>query len=194
MVGFAPSARSSTSRARTASARVMSADIEIWNAGACHASVIRRATVRRRELSSTTSTSPGASATAAVGAGAAAARSTSSATMRPSGPVPVKLVSSIPRSRAIRRASGEALTLSPSRRSSLATVCCKVSDGGDSRFASGFAAASGAGVSSGTDSPCSPITAIVFPTSTSPSEIAILSSTPDASASTSWVTLSVSSS
>ena len=46
-----------------------------------------------------------------------AARSTSSATMRPSGPVPVSPASSTPRSRAIRRASGEALTRSRRRRS-----------------------------------------------------------------------------
>ena len=45
-----------------------------------------------------------------------------------------------------------------------------------------------------TSSPSSPITAIVLPTSTSPSETAIFSRTPDASASTSCVTLSVSSS
>src|SRR5262249_4808793 len=46
----------------------------------------------------------------------------------------------------------------------------------------------------GTSSPCSPITATVWPTSTSPSATAILSRTPDASASTSCVTFSVSSS
>ena len=45
-----------------------------------------------------------------------------------------------------------------------------------------------------TSSPCSPMTAIVLPTSTSPSSTAIFSRTPDASASTSCVTLSVSSS
>ena len=45
-----------------------------------------------------------------------------------------------------------------------------------------------------TSSPCSPITATVRPTSTSPSWTAILSRTPEASASTSWVTFSVSSS
>ena len=59
---------------------------------------------------------------------------------------------------------------------------------------SALRAAPASGASSATSSPCWPITAIVFPTSTSPSEIAILSSTPEASASTSCVTLSVSSS
>src|SRR5439155_269740 len=47
---------------------------------------------------------------------------------------------------------------------------------------------------SGTDSPGSPMKAIVVPTGTSPSGTAILSSTPAASASTSCVTFSVSSS
>ena len=179
-----------------ASARVMSADIEIWKAGACQASVIRRATVRRSEVSGTTSASNGGAGTAAAGAGAAAARSTSSATMRPSGPVPWSEESSTPRSRAIRRASGEALIRPPPRPSDLATVCCKVWAAGAARFASGFAGSSGAGAgaSSGTDSPSWPIRAIVRPTSTSPSSTAMRSRTPDASASTSWVTLSVSSS
>src|SRR5207302_10171068 len=51
-----------------------------------------------------------------------------------------------------------------------------------------------ASAGSSTFSPASPITAIVLPTSTSPSWTEIFSNTPDASASTSWVTLSVSSS
>jgi hypothetical protein len=50
----------------------------------------------------------GAGAVAAA-AGCACARSTSSATMRPSGPVPRICARSTPRSRAMRRASGEAL-------------------------------------------------------------------------------------
>ena len=50
------------------------------------------------------------------------------------------------------------------------------------------------GSASGTSSPSSPMTAIVWPTGTSPSWTAIFSSTPDASASTSCVTFSVSSS
>ena len=58
IVGFGVSPRS-TRRARMSSARVMSADIEIWKAGACQASVIRRATVRRSEVSGTTSASNG---------------------------------------------------------------------------------------------------------------------------------------
>jgi hypothetical protein len=85
---------------------VMSADMEIWNAGASHASVMRRAIVFRIWFSFTTSTSPlGARVPAdgvALTAPVAEARSTSSATMRPSGPVPRRAESSIPRSRAIR--------------------------------------------------------------------------------------------
>src|SRR6266516_3776291 len=61
-----------------------------------------------------------------------------------------------------------------------------------SRAAEPFPAGSLGGAS--TCSPCSPITAIVLPTSTSPEEIAIFRRTPDASASTSCVTFSVSSS
>src|SRR6266567_422827 len=61
-----------------------------------------------------------------------------------------------------------------------------------SRAAEPFPAGSLSGAS--TCSPCSPITAIVLPTSTSPEEIAIFRRTPDASASTSCVTFSVSSS
>ena len=56
-------------RACSSCARVMSADIEIWNAGACQASVRRRAIVRRTDESCSTSTSPDGGATAA-GAGA----------------------------------------------------------------------------------------------------------------------------
>ncbi len=95
----------------------MSADMAIWNAGACHASVSLRAIVRRSDVSGMRSISPiGAGAgtvVVAVGAGLAAARSTSSATTRPSGPVPLSEPSSIPRSRAILRASGEALIRAP---------------------------------------------------------------------------------
>src|SRR5436305_10586729 len=50
------------------------------------------------------------------------------------------------------------------------------------------------GASTETDSPASPITAIVWPTGTSPDSTAIFSSTPLASASTSCVALSVSTS
>src|SRR5207249_11531499 len=59
---------------------------------------------------------------------------------------------------------------------------------------SGAASPDGDPASASTCSPCSPITAIVLPTATSPSATAIFRRTPDASASTSWVTLSVSSS
>ncbi len=68
----------------------MSADIEIWKAGASQAFVRRFAIVRRIEVSGTTSASSGA-APAVAWAGVVAARSTSSATTRPSGPVPIRL-------------------------------------------------------------------------------------------------------
>ncbi len=66
-------------------------------------------------VSGTDSTSPDGTERGAAWPGAAAtwARSTSSATIRPSGPVPRSDDSSIPRSRAIRRASGEALMRAP---------------------------------------------------------------------------------
>ncbi len=193
----------------------MSADMEIWNAGASHASVMRRAIVFRIWFSFTTSTSPlGARAPAdgaALTAPDAEARSTSSATMRPSGPVPRRAESSIPRSRAMRRASGDALTRPPFVLSTL----CSGSDGpsgASSRPRSRSSSRSGAGEPSscasssetsvgssaspsGTSSPCSPMTAIALPTSiSSPSPARILSRTPEASASTSCVTFSVSSS
>ena len=123
----------------------------------------------------------------------------SSAMIRPSGPVPLTDARSMPRSRAMRRASGDALILSPSRRGSAA------GSGSGACAASGSGFGSSLGVSaalstlpfpdtSGTASPFSPMNAIVVPTGTSPSETAIFSSTPAASASTSCVTLSVSSS
>ena len=102
-------------RLRAAPARaIMSADIEIWNAGAAHASVIRFATVLRSDVSSTRSIpAAGAAAGAAFAGPETAARSTSSATIRPSGPVPASAARSMPRSRAIRRASGDALIRPP---------------------------------------------------------------------------------
>jgi hypothetical protein len=194
----------------------MSADMEIWNAGASQASVMRRAIVLRIWFSFTTSISP-LGAAAAVAAPVADARSTSSATMRPSGPVPRSEASSMPRSRAMRRASGEALTLPPF----VLSTRCSGSDGpsgassrprsrSSSRSCAGdpsswasssetsvasSASASGASSPSGTSSPSWPITAIALPTSiSSPSPARIFRSTPEASASTSCVTFSVSSS
>ena len=189
----------------------MSADIEIWKAGACQASVIRRAIVLRSEVSGTRSTSPVRSATAAT-AGAVAARSTSSATIRPSGPVPRSEARSIPRSRAIRRASGDALTRPSARAgcgaSTSARLLGAVRRGRACRARAPRRARAretpppaaprrprlGSASGAETCSPSSPITAIVCPTGTSPSATAIFSRTPEASASTSCVTLSVSSS
>src|SRR5215468_8796311 len=63
----------SRSRSWSSCARVMSADIEIWNAGASQASVRRRAIVLRSDVSGTTSASSGAAAAGAcAGAGDAA--------------------------------------------------------------------------------------------------------------------------
>ena len=69
----------------------MSALTVSWNAGACHAAVRRRAIVLRMLVSGTDSTSPDGTATRrrlARSSSRPAARSTSSATIRPSGPVP----------------------------------------------------------------------------------------------------------
>ena len=103
----------SRSRATSAFARVMSTEAWRLKTGIVHASVSRLAIVRRTLVSSRRSASPTAIGAGAA-AGAASARSTSSATIRPSGPVPRMVERSIPRSRAIRRASGDAFTR-PSR-------------------------------------------------------------------------------
>ncbi len=170
-------------------------------------------------MSWTTSTSGGAGAAAgAAAAGAVAACSTSSATMRPSGPVPTTDARSTPRSRAMRRASGLAFTRAPVPASpggrrrwapppgwrALVSAAAAASVRGgarDSRATPTAAAPAVVGAESpagdsatGTSSPSAPMSAIVVPTSTSPSGTTILSSTPSASASTSCVTLSVSSS
>src|SRR5919201_1940482 len=87
-------------------------------------STSRRATVRRMLVSGTSSTSSaaagaGAGAGGAAGAGAArppspaASASTSALTTRPPGPLPVTVARSMPRSRAIALAIGEALTGPP---------------------------------------------------------------------------------
>ena len=189
-------------RATSVFARVMSAEDWSWKTGICQASVRRRAIVRRTLVSSRRSTSPG---TTGVGAGAAAgavapasARSTSSATIRPSGPVPRICASSIPRSRAIRRANGDALIRSPSLVGTgpVSWTMDLSASAGRSSFSFGACFSFGCAPlpETATSSPSSPITAIVLPTSTSPSSTAIFRRTPDASASTSWVTLSVSSS
>jgi hypothetical protein len=158
-------------------------------------------------VSGMTSTSPAGAAAgaAAAAAGAASARSTSSATMRPSGPVPRSERSSMPFSRAMRRASGEALTRPPSSAcGSEAAAGASGSSGrpfsdlGAASFGSSFSSAGSSfasGSASGTSSPSSPMTAMALPTSiSSPSPARILSRTPEESASTSWVTFSVSSS
>src|SRR5207244_1170369 len=67
-----PSLACSVRRACRCCVCVMSADIAIWNAGACHASVRRREIVRRTEVSGMRSISPGAAGAGAAGAGALA--------------------------------------------------------------------------------------------------------------------------
>ncbi len=205
----------------------MSTESVSWKTGACHASVRRRAIVFLVDVSSISSTSPAAVATAAAGAAFGAAttpRSTSSATIRPSGPLPWSWAMSIPFSRASRRASGEALTrpavctgasaTAAVAASAVAAAACRprsrsssISSAGEpsssgcssgsaasSSFSSPLVSAGWPPLSEGTSSPSLPMNAIVRPTSTSPEVTTIFSRTPSASASTSWVTLSVSSS
>src|SRR5439155_10321207 len=96
--GFSSRARPTSSFARSMSALTVN-----WKTGACQAAVRRRAIVFRIDVNGIDSTSS-LTTGAAAGAGAATApRSTSSATIRPSGPVPVRDSRAIPRSRAIRR-------------------------------------------------------------------------------------------
>src|SRR6266550_3727209 len=97
-------------------ARLMSTFTVNWNAGTVHASVSRRAIVLRIFESGRDSTSPDGTGACnrlllATVSGSACARSTSSATIRPSGPVPLICARSTPRSRAIRRAGGFRLDL-----------------------------------------------------------------------------------
>ncbi len=117
--------------------------------------------------------------------------------MRPSGPVPVTAARSIPRSRAMRRASGDAFTRPPSALGE-GSISGASGAAGSSATGSGAgfaAAASGSGAVTSTSSPSSPMTAIARPTSiSSPSPARIFSRTPEASDSTSCVTFSVSSS
>src|SRR5262249_14007697 len=105
----------------------------------------------------------------------------------------------MPRSRAIRRASGLALMRSPvsSAVDEVSPFCCAgLAPDMAGSAAAGSAGAAGAagGGSTATVSPASPLTASVWPTGTSPDSTAIFSSTPLASASTSCVALSVSTS
>jgi hypothetical protein len=204
----------------------MSTETVSWKTGACQASVSRRAIVLRIDVSSISSTSPAGAATAAAGAAfgvATAPRSTSSATIRPSGPLPESVAMSIPFSRASLRASGEALTRPSGRAGASATAAVAASavaaaaswprarwssipgaeapsvwaSSCSSTAASSDSASAAAGAPpfpEGTSSPSLPMKAIVLPTSTSPESTTIFSRTPSASASTSWVTLSVSSS
>ncbi len=108
----APSSVRSTRSSRRRMAASMSAVIAIWKCGVSQASVMRRAIVFRMLESWTTSTSALAGASAAQ-PGWAAARSTSSATMRPSGPVPLRLESSSPRSFASRRSAARPSPAAP---------------------------------------------------------------------------------
>src|SRR5207237_5778700 len=100
----------------------------------------------------------------------------------------------MPRSRAMRRASGDALTrpLPDCERLVPGTgLSTQRSLSHDDRYLVPDVPSTAA---SGTSSPSEPMNATVCPTGTSPSATAILSRTPAASASTSCVTLSVSSS
>src|SRR5579884_1075954 len=180
---------SSRARATSSFARVMSALTVSWKTGACQAAVSRRAIVFRTLVSGTCSTSP---LGAAGAAGRASAPSTSRATIRPSGPVPCSEARSMPRSRARRRASGDALTRPFAGDS--AGACGASTTVSDTFEVSDTSSTGGAGADAATSSPASPIHAIVCPTGASPSASAIFSSTPEKSDSTSCVTLSVSTS
>ena len=162
----------------------MSIETPSWKTGAAHASVRRRAIVLRIEVSATTSTSPSRRERRRRRGRSRRRRgafSTSSATMRPSGPVPASAARSTPRSRAIRRASGDALIRAvradahgsaslvaargrpaSARRSRLPRL------GGLPRPQARAPPAPAAALPS-PSSPSCPITAIVEPTSTSPS-------------------------
>ena len=103
----------------------------------------------------------------------------------------------MPRSFARRRASGEAFTRPPVETGASATGLGASGSGSGAAAAGAGSAASGlpfVGAGTATSSPAAPITATVLPTSTSPSWTRIRRSTPEASASTSCVTFSVSSS
>ena len=130
---------------------------------------------------------------------AAMARSTSSRTMRPSGPVPLSVATSIPCSCASFLATGEIFTRSPGARtgplaargSGCATPPARLSARGS--WLCPLAAATGAAPRRlETSSPASPMTAIRLPTgSSAPSCTTTLSRVPAAGDSTSYSTLSV---
>src|SRR3954454_19026872 len=194
---------SSRFRATSSLARVMSALTVSWKTGACQAAVRRRAIVLRMLVSGAARTSPAGSAAAGTPAGRATwPRSTSSATMRPSGPVPFSVARSMPRSRAMRRASGEALMRPPfdgaaaldSTRSAASAAARRPSSrsGARSSALAGFSALASAPVSSGssvsadsagssaaaTCSPSLPMYAIVWPTGASPDSSVFFRRTP----------------
>ena len=209
------SGSSSRARATSSFARVMSAETVSWKTGTFHAAVSRRAIVLRMLVSGTDSTSPGRQRAErraaparrgrrglgaldvlgddpALGAGAAQAGELDAALagdpareraalMRP----PFVVARGCGRRRLVARrlaACAARLRLGPRRaRGALGGL---------------VSAARGAALPDGleTSSPASPITATVCPTGTSPDCTAIFSSTPLASASTSCVALSVSSS
>ena len=136
------------------------------------------------------------SAGAAAGAtSGAAAASTSALTIRPPGPVPVIAAMSTPRSRAMRRATGDAFTRSPAAggASCVAAVAAPCSPGvpasgaSGSSTSSGGASALGAGAAAAAGSPPfgppSPIRAITSPIGRVAPSAATMPSTPSWSAS-----------
>ena len=182
---------SSRARATSSFARVMSAVTVSWKTGASHAAVRRRAIVLRMVVSGTRSISPGTTG----GAGGVAA----CAALDVLGDDP-----------ALRTRAGERAQVDPAlardtpreRRSlDAAAVARRLSwlglgqrgcRGWQRCLAPSVSDTGSAAVASVIASPCSPIQAMVCPTGASPSWSAILSRTPAKSASTSWVTLSVS--
>ena len=189
----------------------MSIETPSWNTGAVHASVRRRAIVLRIEVIGDDLDLARRRAADAAAGGAAGAADWGAldvlgddAAVRP-GARQRREVD--PRSRAIRRASGDALIRPPPGSGGPAPRRrCRPPTAQAPRPPLGPGGRSGCLGRSGSASPARaprrraavvaavPITAIVEPTSTSPSATTILSSTPSKSDSTSCVTLSVSSS
>ena len=175
--------------ATSACARAMSAETTSWKTGISQASVSRRAIVRRMLVSVTLldlAGRHGCGRRRRAGAGAAALDVLGDDA--PSGPVPASDERSMPRSRAIRRASGDALSARPlsaapagaGAGSSLGCGRPRQSRSPARRLRGPAAAATVPFAGSpGPSSPCSPMNAIVVPTGTSPSATAILSRTPD---------------
>ena len=208
-------------RWRVATSSLASTFTVSWNTGAAHASV-RRAIVFRVDVSSTISIPAAARRPPPRQAGGSRPSRCLPAITRPSGSVPTirqvdpTLARSAARAGAFTRSPGALAGVGAcAEPTSASGTWDTVSVGADGSTASstgasavGTGAAAGAAVAGGapplppcasarsadTSSSCAPMIPTVVPTSTSPSATTIFRRTPSDSASTSWVTLSVSSS